>query len=444
MKKFHWEKKYIHLGITSFLVIAAAIVFYMMLSYVGVLANAISKLVKILSPFIWGLVIAYLLTPSMNFFENKLAIPLLKKLGVKNKADVNRPKGARAISVTLSIIALILIIAAFFYLIIPQLYTSIETIISNSSLYGNKIAMWADKFLSDYPQIEEYAVSLFGNLTEALKNWFKTAVLPSMENLIQNLTHGVMYFLTGVYNVVIGIIVSVYILHNKEAFSVHSKKIMYSIFSVETSGKIQNAISFTDKTFMGFITGKLIDSLIIGIICYIFNIITSMPYALLVGVIIGITNIIPFFGPVIGAVPCALLILLVNPTKCLVFVIFAIVLQQFDGNILGPKILGSKTGINGFWVMFAIILGAGLFGFIGMLIGVPLWVVIYTGVGNLVDRRLAKNGLPNDAYAYANIDFIDPETNEIKYKSDKTSETVNKKEEKEEHPKKEAPHDKKN
>ena len=161
---------------------------------------------------------------------------------------------------------------------------------------------------------------------------------------------------------------------------------------------------------MGFITGKLLDSAIIGAICYIGCLIMNMPYALLVSVIIGVTNVIPFFGPFIGAIPSALLILLVDPWKCLIFIIFIIILQQVDGNIIGPKILGGSIGINGFWVMFSIILFGGLFGFWGMLLGVPVFVVIYTGVTRLVDKRLKKKDLPDDPDLYSDLDHIDPES----------------------------------
>ena len=209
------------------------------------------------------------------------------------------------------------------------------------------------------------------------------------------------------------IIVSIYILGNIEGFSASAKKLMYTVFSVEAAEKLREGLNFTDKTFMGFINGKLLDSAIIGLICYIGCALLNIPYALLVSVIVGVTNVIPFFGPFIGAVPSALLILLVDPLKCLIFVIFIIVLQQLDGNVIGPKILGSSIGINGFWVMFSIILGGGLFGFWGMLLGVPVFVVIYTALGRLVTKKLVKRDLPTDTDEYMNIDHIDPVTREI-------------------------------
>jgi predicted PurR-regulated permease PerM len=209
---------------------------------------------------------------------------------------------------------------------------------------------------------------------------------------------------------VIGIIVSIYVLNNLEHVAASSKRLLYSIFSVDMSKKLLDYLDFVDRTFMGFITGKLLDSAIVGLICYIFCAIVGMPYALLVSVIVGVTNIIPFFGPFIGAVPSAFIILMVSPIKCLVFVIFVIVLQQVDGNIIGPKILGSTVGINGFWVMFSIILGAGLFGFWGMLLGVPVFVVIYAAINGHVERKLKRSDLPWETAEYEDIDYIDPIT----------------------------------
>ena len=184
------------------------------------------------------------------------------------------------------------------------------------------------------------------------------------------------------------------------------------MFSVERAQKIRRAIAFTDKTFSGFINGKLLDSAIIGVICYIGCALLDMPYALLVSVIVGVTNVIPFFGPFIGAVPSALIILLVDPVKCLIFVVFIIILQQLDGNLIGPKILGSSIGINGFWVMFSIILGGGLFGFWGMLLGVPVFVVIYTAINEHITKKLKKSDLPWETADYIGVDYIDPVTYE--------------------------------
>ena len=410
-RRFNWDKKYLYWGMTAFGVIACAILFYMILSYLPALGKALGKLVKILSPFIWGLVITYLLLPLMRLMERNVFGPLMKKAYRKNKKDDGH-KLARGLSILVSEIVMLAIITALVYLILPQLYSSIESMVQNSNGYAATVEVWINNLLRDYPEIMEYANTVLDEVSVELRSWVQNTVLPGLGSMISNLTTGVYYVVMGIYNLIIGIIVSVYILGNVESFTAGCRRLLYSLFSVETAEKIREGVAFTDRTFMGFINGKLLDSAIIGLICYIFCAIVNMPYALLVSVIVGVTNIIPFFGPLLGAVPSAFIILMANPLKALIFVIFVIVLQQVDGNIIGPKILGNSIGIDGFWVMFSIILGAGLFGFWGMLLGVPVFVVIYTLLNDLVEKRLKKSDLPWETASYEDLDHIDPVTRE--------------------------------
>ena len=413
LNKKHKYSQYIGWGITAFLVIAASILFYFGIDYMGDLVSVLGSLMGILSPFIWGLVISYLLVPSMMMYENKLFKPLvanIKKKQPKFKAGKKLP---RVLALILAEIVLLLIIAALIYLIVPQVYDSISAIITNSPTYFDTASSAIDNLLKNYPEIEDYATRIFGNLTDALTQWATNTLLPSMESVVTNITSGVMSVLKAVYNIVIGIIVSVYILYNKEPFIAHYRKILYSIFSPARARKVSSALRFADRTFMGFITGKLLDSAIIGVICYFGCVALSMPYSLLIAVIVGVTNVIPFFGPFIGAIPSALLVLLVDPKMCLWFIIFVFVLQQLDGNVIGPKILGTSIGINGFWVLFSIVIFGGIFGFWGMLLGVPVFVIIYTIVETLVNKKLKRENLPTDADAYQNLDYVDPETLEF-------------------------------
>ena len=409
--KFQWDKKYLYWGLTAFCVIAASILFFLLITRLPDISGALSSLAAILSPFIWGLVISYLLAPLMQRMEKHLFLPLGKKLFRKSKNGGTR--FARAMSVLLSILLFLLLLAALVYMILPQLYSSIVTIVENSNTYITTLTEWAESQLTDFPELEEYVTNLLGNANQDIMNWLQTSVLPKLGGFITSVTTGVYYVLLGVYNLLIGIIVSIYILGNLEKFKAGSKRLLYSLFSLKTADKIRSALDFTNRTFMGFISGKLLDSAIIGLICYVFCAAFSMPYTLLVSILIGVTNIIPFFGPFIGAVPSALIILLVSPFKCLIFVIFIIVLQQVDGNIIGPKILGGTTGINGFWVMFSIIIGAGLFGFWGMLLGVPVFVVIYTFIDKRLKLRLERDDLPSDVEDYKSIERIDPITHEV-------------------------------
>lgn len=403
---FNWDKKYLYWGVTAFCVIAGSILFYMALAYLPAIGTALGALGRILSPFIWGLVITYLLSPLYKALYRGAFLPLTEKLSGKKKKG--SPRLAKALSVLLSIVVFLAVITALVYLIIPQLYSSIETIVNNSPAYVEKLSEWSQNMLANFPELRDFVTEKFEEINTNLFSWIRESVMPRLGSFVTNLTAGVYYFVRAIYNIVIGIIVSVYLLSNMESATARAKRLCYCVFGVERAEKIRDAIRFTDKTFMSFINGKLLDSAIIGLLCYIVCAILKMPYTLLVSVIIGVTNIIPFFGPLIGAIPSAFIILLVDPLKCLIFVIFIIVLQQIDGNIIGPKILGSSIGINGFWVMFSIILGAGLFGFWGMLLGVPVFVVIYTGITNLVERRLKKRSLPVEPEAYAELDHIDP------------------------------------
>lgn len=406
-KWFKFDKKYLGWGITVFCVMACAIVFYMALNNIHLLKTLLSKLLKILSPFVWGLVLAYLLTPFMKGVEKNLFLPLSGRL-TKNKGR----KLARGLSVLASEIFLLAVLTALVYLILPQLYSSLETIVLNSNTYLGNVMNWLGRIFEDFPELEKYAQQLLGNLNTGLMDWIKTTLLPGLGSLLTNVTTGVYYVLQALYNLVIGIIVSVYILANLEGFAASGKRLLYSIFNIRTADKIMEVLDFTNRTFMNFLSGKLLDSAIIGLICYICCVILRMPYALLISVIVGVTNIIPFFGPFIGAIPSAIIILMVSPMKCLIFIVFILILQQVDGNIIGPRILGSSVGINGFWVMFSIILGAGLFGFWGMLLGVPVFVVIYSSINSAIEKRLKKRDLPWEVTDYMDMEHIDPITHQ--------------------------------
>ena len=411
-RHFRWDKKYLYWGVTAFLVVAASILFYMAINYLPALRGGLQKLAAILNPFIWGLVFTYLLAPLMRTLERSCFYPLGKK--IYKKSDARAKSFGRAISVLISIIVLIAVLTALVYMILPQLYSSIETIVTNSPTYLENLGDWVDQTLKDFPAVADFMEArieqLNSNLSSNLFGWIQTNVLPQLGSFVSNVTTGVYSVVRAVYNLVIGIIVSVYLLNGLEHYGAAFKRLLYSIFNIESAEKLLEGIRFTDRTFMGFINGKLLDSAIIGLICYIVCAILNMPYTLLVSVIIGITNIIPFFGPLIGAIPSAFIILMVDPLKCLIFIIFIIILQQIDGNFIGPKILGNSVGISGFWVMFAIILGAGLFGFWGMLLGVPVFVVIYTLLNGAVERKLQRIDLPVETAAYRDLDHIDAVT----------------------------------
>ena len=411
-RHFKWDRKYVNWGMTAFCVLAASLLFYFAIRNISVFGQAVNKLVAILAPFIWGLVICYLLSPLMRVMEERVFLPLGKRLYRKSKKG-GAARFARVLSILFCEIVLLLVLAAVVYLIIPQVLSSVQMLIKNSGTYADNVSAWLNGLLKNYPELDSYAGELLGNFNTNVGSWLQNKVLPQLGNLITSVSSGVYGFARSIYNLIIGIIVSVYLLSDKEGHIAAFKRLTYAVFSVETADQLRQGLIFVDKTFMGFLSGKILDSVIIGIICYIVCSILQMPYTLLISVIIGVTNIIPFFGPLIGAVPSALIILMVDPTKCLIFIVFIIILQQIDGNIIGPRILGNSTGITGFWVIFSIILGSGLFGFWGMLLGVPVFVVIYTVINNLIVKKLKKSDLPWKLSDYKEMDYIDPATLQV-------------------------------
>ena len=411
-RRYKWDKQYLHWGVTAFCVIAAAIVFFFLLRWLPQLKTTLSKLISILAPFIWGLVLSYLLSPLMNTLDTKVFLPLAKVFSRKPGRKGGK-KFARTMAVIFSEIFLVLVLVAMVYLIIPQVLSSLQTLVSNSDTYMANLSTWIERVFDKYPMLEKYLGDTIGSVNDDFGNWLQTTLAPLLGKVIGSVTSGVYGFARGLYNLIIGIIVSIYLLGDREGYRAAVKRISYSVFSLETAENLRNVLRFLDKTFMSFITGKLLDSLIIGIICYICCSLMEMPYTLLISVIVGVTNIIPFFGPFFGAIPSALIILMVNPGKCLVFIIFIIILQQVDGNIIGPRILGSSTGITGFWVMFSIILGGGLFGFWGLLLGVPVFVVIYSLLTSRIERRLRKKDLPWEIKDFEELDYIDPATRQV-------------------------------
>ena len=265
------------------------------------------------------------------------------------------------------------------------------------------------KMFEDNPTIEQTIMPFYEQAATEFQNWLTTDLVPNMSKIIGELYHGPLKcghrcqehtdwrHCHGLF------------LNIKDTLSAQSKKIVYSLLKLKDANRLVSEVRFAHSVFGGFITGKLLDSLIIGIMCFFAMQFLKMPYVLLVSVIIGVTNVIPFFGPFIGAVPSAFLILLVSPMKCLYFLIFILVLQQFDGNILGPKILGDSTGLPSFWVLFSILLFGGLFGFVGMIIAVPLFAVIYRLTATYVSSALRKKDLSARTEDYLSLDYIDEE-----------------------------------
>ncbi|NLL46538.1 MAG: AI-2E family transporter, partial [Clostridiales bacterium] len=369
--KFKWDRKYLYWGVTAFCVIALSLVFFWTVTQWGSARRIVNTMIDILNPIIIGLVIAYILTPVMTFFEKKLYSRLAKRLFPRNSR--NAKIFTRIAGIVSVILLLIVTISTLLILALPQIYYSIQKLVFNMQSYYDTAVEWLEDIFRTDAMEETIFAGVLSGAVDYFINWVKTGLLPQLENIIANISTGVISAIRIIFDFVIGVMVSCYVLYRKEELTARIKKLTYSIMSEEHTRSFLKGVEHIHKTFGRFFVGKLIDSLIIGILCAVFMFTARMPYATLISVIIGVTNIIPFFGPYIGAVPSAFLILLESPLQCVIFVAFVIVLQTFDGNVLGPRIIGSSTGLSGFWVVFSILLFGGLFGFAGLLCGVPLF-----------------------------------------------------------------------
>ena len=376
-------KPYLYGMLAGFGAISLSIIFFFLIYRFDGFGDAISTLTGILMPFIYGAVIAYLLKPVCNTIEAFLRRFIPEKM----KGLIN------ALSVTFTILFGLLLIYALCMMIIPQLITSVTTLYYTAQANITKFMYWANhlEFIEKNEQIMELLNSAYAALNTNLDTWIKNTLLPSMQNILSGAALGVLNVVVVLKNLIIGIIVAVYMLASRKRFVQQGKMVLYSVVKPRWASLITEEVKYADRMFGGFINGKILDSAIIGLLCYIGCLIFKFPSALLVSVIIGVTNVIPFFGPFIGAVPATLLILIQNPIKALWFVLFVLVLQQLDGNVIGPKILGNTTGLSSFWVLFAILLFGGLWGFVGMIVGVPLFAVIYDVIKKLVVHGLKRN-----------------------------------------------------
>lgn len=381
--KLYTNKRYNTIALYAVLVIAINVLIVVAVFKFGTILQILSVLIRVLMPLIWGLVIAFLMNPIMvrldNLFANKIA---------KNPV---RKKTLRFASVTISAIVFLGIVSGIISVIVPEFIKSFNEIINNFSGFVTNTQRWINKLLRNYPHIESF---ISDKLVE-----FGTD-LTKLQPMLENILSGAWGFVTIVKNFVLGFIVSVYLLFSKETLIAQTKKILFALFKKPFCEKVLRLSSQANSVFSSFLSGQIIDSFIVGILCFIGLTIIDMPYNVLISVIVGVTNVIPFFGPFIGAVPSGLLILLVEPRKIIWFLLFIFILQQFDGNILCPKILGGSTGLPAFWVMISLFVGGGLFGFAGMILAVPTFALIYSLTRESVESKLKKKKLPVSTQYY--------------------------------------------
>lgn len=402
--KFNIERKYIIIGLISFLVIAASICLYYLIFHSESFLNKVDTFFVIASPVVYGIIVAYLLTPIVNYFERKLLLPVFT---CKNQMTANKKKYMRLISVIFTFIIVFLFLYAFFSILIPNIITSIKNISTKVPGYVQNLNYWSNKFLNDNPSIEQFVIQIVDLYSEELNNYLNNNIIPQMESFVKTVSLSFISVLKSLWNLLIGLVISIYVLFSKETFAGQAKKITYALFTTKNANQIISDTRFISETFIGFISGKIVDSFIIGCICFAGTSILNLPYPILVSVIVGVTNVIPFFGPYLGAIPCALLIFMENPIQSLYFCIFIFLLQQLDGNVIGPKILGESTGLSGFWVIFSITIFGGWLGVPGMIVGVPFFAVIYAMIKRYTEKKLKKRGLPISSEIYFDIKKID-------------------------------------
>ncbi len=397
--------RYIIWGVTAFLVIVACVLVALALLRWSTVKGALDTVNQILAPITYGVILAYLMSPAYNRMEGWLNSLLQKAV----KEPEKRVSLSKALATMGSLIFLAAVIVGLISMIIPTVVESIMGIVNSIPSYVQKISVWIETVFANNPQVETAVLDVYQHGVDRLMEWTTSTAnwMPNLETALNRIYSGVMGVVNVTKNSLIGVIVMIYLLNIKDTLTAQAKKMAYGLFTLGFANELVEKCRFVHKVFGGFILGKLIDSLIIGILTFIIMSLLRMPYTMLISVIIGVTNIIPFFGPFIGAIPSALLLLLVSPKQCLIFLILILLIQQFDGNILGPKILGNSTGLSSFWVLFSILFFGGIMGPVGMIIGVPTFAVISRLVSETVEKRLKKKALSTDTDDYRGLKRID-------------------------------------
>ena len=390
-------KKIFYQSLTGFLSLALAILLFFAIQKMDQLITGFRWLMGVLTPFIYGGAMAYLLKTPCGFLERHIEDILPGK----------HKKWANVLSVVIVMLLSGLVIYFLLSMVIPEIVSSIGTLVDAVPAKVDEFTNWAMAHLEGNEVLRNYVDNALSSVEGWVTNWAENEILPTLKGMMDGaltavggVMGGAMTAVTSVVtvlkNIILGIIICIYLLLGRKKFTRDAKALIYSVFKPDRADKVLKEFSFIDRIFVGFFGGKILDSAIVGLICYVFCVIMSMAAgfqnAVLISVIIGVTNIIPYFGPFIGAVPSALLILISSPRNCIIFLIFIVILQQFDGNVLGPRLLAGSVGMSGFWVLFSITLFQGLFGFVGILIGVPVFAVIYDLVKRGILLGLEKHG----------------------------------------------------
>ena len=386
------KNNYISMGVTAFLTAAAILLLHD--TFFG--GKAVLALLETVKPILYGAFIAYLLAPMVNFFEEHL-FPL--RPGRERKRA--QAMLIRATGIALAWMVIVLFVYLLASVLLPELYKSVLQLIANADNYYRTISGWVIHLLETNPSVAEWASQQMANYFQDIDKWLTSGVLPQLQAVMVTVSGGVVSAVNFLLDLLVGVIASVYLLATKERCAAYGRKLIYSLFPREQVSLVLRGARRADIIFSGFVRGKLLDSIIIGVLCFAGCSILKFPYTPLVSVFVGVTNIIPFFGPFLGAIPSAFLILLVSPRQALYFLLFVLALQQLDGNVIGPKILGNTTGLSSLWVIIAILVGGGFFGVAGMFFGVPVCACLNSLINYFVEARLRKKGLSPDSREYA-------------------------------------------
>lgn len=392
-------KNSLNWGITIFLVIACSILFYFFLDRLNEVGALIRKILSVLAPVSWGLVITFLLNPLMQRIESLIALIPAKS----TRAQRVKSKLSRAAGLILSEVFLLALLIFLIRILLPQLIDSIGMLVSNIGEYSKSLESWLTPYLAEADETVRIYVD---SAIDQVSKWVTSFLQDDFMKLVSGVTSGVVVVGRTLYNFILGVIVSIYLLAAKERMLALSKKCVYALLKPERANRFLDVTREANRMFRGFLIGKILDSAIIGVLCFIGMSILQLPFVVLVSVVVGITNIIPYFGPIIGAAPSILLILMIDPIKSLIFAIFILLLQQLDGNFIGPRILGDKTGVSPFGVLFSILVGGGLFGFIGMLVAVPTFGLIFQLSKRFVENKLAHRKMPLETDNYARVNHV--------------------------------------
>ncbi|MBQ6089980.1 MAG: AI-2E family transporter [Lachnospiraceae bacterium] len=396
-------RKYTVWGVMAFLVIAAAVLLIFLFVQKDDFLDTLGSLMSALAPVLVGGIMAYVMNPLMSFFDRKISHFLLKRVKKKKRA-LSFSKG---VSLLLTLIVVVLIFGVLVYMLVPEITATVDRLVEEVPGQAENFLEWFKTTVGDGSWFGNALATVVEKITAWIEDFVENGLFSFAGGLIGSVASGVLSVFGIIYNIVIGFVFSIYILLSKERFTASTKKFVFATFKRRKANRIIRTARACHHKFTGAITGKILDSAIVGVLCFVGMTLFNFPYVALISVIVGVTNLIPFFGPYIGAVPSALLILFVDPLQCLWFVIFIIVLQQIDCNILDPKIVGDSIGLSAFWVLFSCVVFGSLFGILGLLLGVPAMACLHMIFGEITDERLHKKGLPTKTEEYLSIDSVD-------------------------------------